>query len=58
MLNEFQKYTNDIKSYVVSFHSNVQERKDFSINFFNRNKKNHKVYQTLIQIYENIDEDY
>lgn len=58
ILNEFEKYTNDIKSYVISFHSNIQERKDFAINFFNRNKKNHKVYQTLIQIFENIDEDY
>lgn len=57
-LNEHQKYINDIKSYVISFTSNIPEKREFAINFFNRNKQNHKVYQALIQITENIDESY
>jgi len=57
-INEHQKFLNDIRSYVNSFTSNTPEKREFSMNFFNRNKSNHKVYQALIQITDNLDEAY
>jgi hypothetical protein len=57
-LNEYQKFLNDIRSYVSGYTSNILEKREFAINFFNRNKSNHKVYQALIQITDNLDESY
>jgi len=58
VLNERQKFLNDIRSYVNNFTSNFPEKREFSINFFNRNKSNHKVYQALIQITDNLEDAY
>jgi len=58
VINEHQKFLNDIRSYVNSFTSNITEKREFAVNFFNRNKSNHNVYQALIQITDNTNESY